>query len=156
MSPPSDPIHVSAGIVLRAGQVLACQRRADQSHPGKWEFPGGKREAGETMAACLRRELREELGIEAEVGAELWRAEHTYPGRPTVALTFFRVDRFAGEARNLEFAAIRWVDPAELPGLDFLDADRELIARLPALLLEGRASARPAPPKRRPAEKTGR
>ena len=129
-----EPVHVSAGILVRAGQVLACQRRADRSHPGKWEFPGGKREAGETMAECLRRELREELGIEAEVGPELWRSEHTYPGRPTVALVFFRVDRFAGAARNLEFAEIRWVDLADLAGLDFLDADRELIARLPALL----------------------
>ena len=129
-----EPVHVSAGILLRAGQVLACQRRADRSHPGKWEFPGGKREPGETMAECLRRELREELGIEADVGPELWRTEHTYPGRPTVALVFFRVDRFAGAARNLEFAEIRWVDLAGLAGLDFLDADRELIARLPALL----------------------
>ena len=129
-----EPVHVSAGILLRAGQVLACQRRADRSHPGKWEFPGGKREPGETMAECLRRELREELGIEADVGPELWRTEHTYPGRPTVALVFFRVDRFAGAARNLEFAEIRWVDFAGLAGLDFLDADRELIARLPALL----------------------
>ena len=134
MPSPVEPVHVSAGILVRAGQVLACQRRADRSHPGKWEFPGGKREAGETMAECLRRELREELGIEAEVGSELWRTEHTYPGRPTVALVFFRVDRFAGAARNLEFAEIRWVDLADLAGLDFLDADRELIARLPALL----------------------
>jgi len=134
MTIPIDPIQVSAAILVRNGQVLACQRRADQSHPGKWEFPGGKREAGETMAQCLRRELREELGIEAEIGAELWRAEHTYPGRLPVALVFFRVDRFAGELRNLEFAAIRWVDLAELAGLDFLDADRELIARLPGLL----------------------
>ncbi len=133
-APASAPVDVSAGILVRDGQVLACQRPPDQSHPGKWEFPGGKREAGETMAECLRRELREELGIEAEVGRELWQSEHTYPGRPTVALTFFRVDRFDGEPRNVVFADIRWVDLADLAGLDFLAADRELIARLPALL----------------------
>jgi 8-oxo-dGTP diphosphatase len=132
--PAAGPVDVSAGILLRDGLVLACQRPADQSHPGKWEFPGGKREAGETMAECLRRELREELGIEAEVGAELWQSTHTYPGRPPVALVFFRVDRFAGEPRNLVFADIRWVDLAGLAALDFLAADRELIARLPALL----------------------
>lgn len=136
MSTPSDPIHVSAGILVRNRRILACQRRADQSHAGKWEFPGGKREAGETMAECLRRELREELDIEAEVGEEVWRSEHTYPGRPPVALVFFRVDRFAGEPRNLVFADIRWVALDALAGLDFLDADRELIARLPALLGE--------------------
>ena len=132
--PTAGPIDVSAGILVRDGLVLACQRPADQSHPGKWEFPGGKREAGETMAECLRRELREELGIEAEVGAELWQSTHTYPGRLPVALVFFRVDRFAGEPRNLVFADIRWVDLAGLAALDFLAADRELITRLPSLL----------------------
>jgi 8-oxo-dGTP diphosphatase len=130
----SDLVHVSAGILVDRGRVLACQRGAAQSHPLKWEFPGGKREADETMAECLRRELREELGIEAEVGAELWRGEHAYPGRPVVALVFFRVDRFSGTLRNLQFADIRWVPLAALGELDFLAADRELIARLPALL----------------------
>lgn len=128
------PIDVSAGILVRAGRVLACRRRADQSHAGQWEFPGGKREAGETAAECLRRELREELGIEAVIGRLLWQSVHTYPGRPPVALAFFRVDRFAGEARNLVFADIRWAAAGELAELDFLAADRELIARLPALL----------------------
>jgi len=138
----SDLVHVSAGILVAdGGCVLACQRGAAQSHPLKWEFPGGKREADETMAECLRRELREELGIAAEVGAELWRSEHAYPGRPVVALVFFRVDRFHGTLRNLQFADIRWVPLAALGGLDFLAADRELIARLPALL-----AARPYTP----------
>lgn len=133
-APMAAPVDVSAGILVRAGRVLACQRHPDQSHPGQWEFPGGKREVGETLAECLRRELREELGIEAEVGRELWRSVHTYPGRPPVALAFFRVDRFAGEPRNLVFAAIRWLAVAELARLDFLAADRALIDRLPALL----------------------
>jgi 8-oxo-dGTP diphosphatase len=144
MAIPVEPVHVGAGIIVRAGRVLACQRRADQSHPGKWEFPGGKREAGETMAECLRRELREELGIEAAIGAEVWRAEHTYPGRPPVVLAFFRVDAFVGEPRNLVFADVRWVAVAELGVLDFLEADRELIARLPGLLEE--TPVLPAPP----------
>lgn len=129
-----DTVQVSAGVLVRDGRVLACQRRADQSHAGRWEFPGGKREAGETAAECLRRELREELGIEAEIGAELWRVEHVYPERPAVALTFFRVDRFAGELRNLVFADLRWLAPAALGALDFLEADRALLARLPRLL----------------------
>lgn len=131
----SDTIHVSAGILVdHDGKVLACQRRADQSHAHKWEFPGGKREAGETAAECLVRELREELGIEAEVGAEVWRVAHVYPGRVPVELTFFRVARFAGELRNLVFAEVRWMEVGRLAELDFLEADRELIARLPELL----------------------
>jgi 8-oxo-dGTP diphosphatase len=134
VTPLSSPAQVCAGIVLRAGRILACQRGTEQSHPLKWEFPGGKREAGESLVECLRRELHEELAIEAEVGEELWRTEHLYPGRTSVALVFFRVDRFAGEPRNLQFADIRWVEPAKLAALDFLDADRALIARLPGLL----------------------
>lgn len=130
------PIQVAAAVIVRDGRVLACQRGPEQSHPLAWEFPGGKREPGETMVECLRRELREELGIDADVGAELWRTEHRYPGRANVALVFFRVDRFRGEPGNLVFADIRWAALDELDGLAFLAADRELIARLPALLAE--------------------
>ena len=130
MSTPSDPIHVSAGILVRNGKVLACQRRADQSHAGRWEFPGGKREAGESIEACLRRELREELGIEAVVGAEVWRTVHEYPGQAAVALFFFRIDSYTGEIENRVFAEVRWVATVELEGLDFLAADRELIRRM--------------------------
>jgi 8-oxo-dGTP diphosphatase len=131
MTTPSDPIHVSAGILVRNGKILACQRRADQSHAGRWEFPGGKLEAGETLAACLRRELREELGIEAEIGAEVWRTQHAYAER-TVALHFFRVATWRGAIANLVFAAVRWVPARALRALDFLEADRELIRRLDA------------------------
>ena len=130
MSTPSDPTQVSAGILVRNGKVLACQRRADQSHPGKWEFPGGKREAGESIEECLRRELREELGIDAEVGPEVGRSVHVYNGREPVELFFFRVDAFRGEIDNRIFNEVRWVDAAQLVELDFLDADREIVARL--------------------------
>ncbi len=134
MSTAADPIRVSAGVLRRGGRVLACQRRADQTHPDKWEFPGGKCEAGESMADCLRRELREELGIEADIGGELWSTTHTYAGRPPVRLAFLEVARFRGEPRNLVFADMRWVPLEALSELDFLDADRALVAELPRLL----------------------
>jgi 8-oxo-dGTP diphosphatase len=130
MSTPTDPIQVSAGILVQNGRALACQRRPDQAHGNKWEFPGGKREANESIEECLRRELREELGIDADVGREVWRTEHTYPNRPPVALTFFVVRAYRGSLVNRAFAAIRWVDVAELASLDFLAADRELVDRL--------------------------
>jgi 8-oxo-dGTP diphosphatase len=125
----SDLVQVSAGILVSNGRLLACQRRPDQSHGSMWEFPGGKREAGETMAECLRRELREELGIEAKIGREVWRTEHRYPGG-TVALVFFHVLAFGGEVRNRVFADIRWVTVEELAGLDVPEADRGLVERL--------------------------
>lgn len=123
-------VQVAAGLLVRGDCVLACQRPPDQAHPGKWEFPGGKREPGESLPDCLRRELREELGIEAEIGREVWHAEHTYPQRDPVALTFFVVPAFRGALQNRVFADIRWVGVSALGSLDFLAADRELIDRL--------------------------
>jgi 8-oxo-dGTP diphosphatase len=120
-----DAVQVAAGVICRSGEVLACRRRADAAHPGKWEFPGGKQETVETLAECLERELREELGIEAEVGRELWRNHHAYPER-TVELVFFLVRSYRGEVRNRAFAEIRWVPVGELSSLDFLEADRPL------------------------------
>ena len=69
---------VVAGVLERDGKILICRRRADQPHPLKWEFPGGKIEAGESPEFALMRELREELGIEATAGAELMRYEFAY------------------------------------------------------------------------------
>lgn len=123
-------VEVAAGLLRCGAFLLACQRRADQAHPRKWEFPGGKREAGESIEQCLRRELHEELGIEAEVGAELWRTAHSYAGREPIALVFLAVSAYRGTLENRVFAALRWVALSELPRLDFLAADRALIARL--------------------------
>ncbi|MEO8606129.1 MAG: (deoxy)nucleoside triphosphate pyrophosphohydrolase [bacterium] len=130
----SDVIQVSAGILVRNPLVLACQRGPGGSHANRWEFPGGKAEVGETAAQCLRRELEEELGIEATIGAEVWRTLHRYPDRAALELTFFRVDEFRGEPVNRIFSDMRWMVVEALVRLDFLDADRELIVRLPELL----------------------
>src|SRR5678815_1629355 len=72
--------RVAAGIVRRDRRILACRRSAAMRHPGKWEFPGGKVEAGETVEECLRRELDEELGIDAEIGALVLESVARYPG----------------------------------------------------------------------------
>lgn len=127
MSSERKPVRVSAGILRNGDRVLICRRRGDQEHPAKWEFPGGKIEAGESPEECLRRELREELGVEADVGGLLVRLRHRYASGPTVDLWFFEVDRHAGELRNRVFAEIRWVSPGELAGFDLLEADRPLI-----------------------------
>ncbi len=128
----ATPITVAAGIIRRGGETLACRRRADQDHAGKWEFPGGKVEAGETPEQCLRRELREELEIEVRGASFLCTLRHDYPGRPPVELHFFSVSEFAGEPRNRVFAEIRWVRAEALADLDFLAADRAVVRRLAA------------------------
>jgi 8-oxo-dGTP diphosphatase len=123
-------IVVAAGIIVRAEEVLACRRPQGGPHPLKWEFPGGKREAGETLPQCLRRELREELGIRADVGRELYSNRHDYPERQTVEIHFFLVPVYRGSLVNRGFAEIRWVAVEDLRTLDFLDGDREFIFRL--------------------------
>ncbi len=93
----------------------------------KWEFPGGKIEPGESPQACLQRELREELAIEAEVGALIARVNHAYPGGPAVDLWFYAVDSHQGTICNQIFAELRWVTINELDQLDLLEADRPVV-----------------------------
>jgi len=123
-------ILVTAGILTDGDRVLVCQRKAGDRFGLKWEFPGGKVEAGETPAACLRRELAEELGIDAEVGPEVHRTDYRYPNGVTVRLLFFKIVRYSGVPRNLEFERFAWARPDELSGFDFLEADREVVDRL--------------------------
>ena len=123
-------VQVTAGVIVRRGRVLVCQRPAGGHHPGKWEFPGGKVEPRESRAACMRRELREELGIDAMVGRILWRTAHQYPGRAPFALTFFWIPDYAGRVTNRAFAAMRWVTRGQLGAIDFLEGDREFVAQL--------------------------
>jgi len=123
-------IRVTAGILRDGERLLICQRRAGTRFGLKWEFPGGTIEAGESPEACLRRELAEELGVEAEIGPRIHVVEHRYPNGVAVHLQFFRVPRFQGIPTNRVFERMAWVLPEELPGYDFLEADRPLAERL--------------------------
>jgi 8-oxo-dGTP diphosphatase len=117
-------------VIQRDGEILICQRQAGDSHALKWEFPGGKVEAGETPREALQRELTEELGICAVVADEIARYEFRYARRPPILLIFFHVGAFEGEPASLEFQQIRWVRPDRLRDFDFLDGDRDLVRRL--------------------------
>jgi len=123
---------VVAGVIVHDKYVLICQRRADDHHPGKWEFPGGKVERRESLAQALRRELREELGIDARIGQVLWRTRYAYPGRQPISLTFMRVTAHRGTLTNRVFATIDWAAVGTLGRFDFLEGDREFVAQLDA------------------------
>jgi len=121
--------RVVAGILEREGLVLACQRRADQAHPLKWEFPGGKIENDESPEAALVRELREELGIDSESAEEITRYEFAYPGKKPLLLIFLRVPKWSGEIENRIFKAVVWEEKGRLPEYDFLEGDAPFLAR---------------------------
>ena len=126
----SSVIRVSAGLLTQTSRLLICQRRADDMHALKWEFPGGKVEDGEDEATCLQRELSEELGIQAILGDEIHRSAHTYPNGRSVALTFFHVPSYQGTLGNNIFKSVAWVEPAQLLGYDFLEGDIAFVTRL--------------------------
>jgi 8-oxo-dGTP diphosphatase len=124
--------RVVAALIPKEDQVLACQRTRHQVMPLKWEFPGGKIEEGEQPRDALRRELEEELGIEAVIGDEVARIHHKYPGGGSVELRFFEVRSYRGEIENRIFREVRWVERSELTKLDFLEADLTLVRDLAA------------------------
>jgi len=123
---------VAAALILRNRKILICQRTRHQPMPLKWEFPGGKIEPGEHPTAALRRELDEELGIQARIGDEVARIQHRYPRGGSVELRFFVVHEFEGEPENHIFRDIQWVALAQLPEFDFLEADLELVRDIAA------------------------
>ncbi len=123
---------VAAALIVRDGLVLIGQRRPDQPMALQWEFPGGKIEAGESPEQALARELTEELGIQATVGARVTRIRHNYRHGGAVDLQFFAVNEFLGEIENRIFHQLKWVKLEELPDYDFLAADRGLIRDLAA------------------------
>jgi mutator protein MutT len=124
-----QPKTVVAAVIERDGCVLIAQRKRTGQHPLKWEFPGGKVEAGEAPEAAVVRELEEELAIRAQVDQEITRYEHQYPGRTAILLIFFRVTEFDGEPRNLDFEQIVWAPRGSLRDYDFLEGDAEFLGR---------------------------
>jgi 8-oxo-dGTP diphosphatase len=124
--------RVVAGLIVKDGKLLVCQRTRHQTMPLKWEFPGGKIENGEQPRDALRRELEEELGILATIGDEVRRIQHEYPNGGMVELRFFVVREYQKEIENRIFRDIRWADPKDLPTFDFLEADLMLVGELAA------------------------
>jgi 8-oxo-dGTP diphosphatase len=123
---------VAAALILRGEEVLICQRRPDQPLGSKWEFPGGKMEPGETAEEALRRELNEELGIDATISTRVAHVRHNYRSGGAVDLQFFLVKEYSGDVTNLIFQDVRWCPLRNLPEYDFVTADRNLVRDLAA------------------------
>ena len=126
----SERVQVVAAVIMLDGKILIGQRKRGGRHPLKWEFPGGKVEPGEDPRAALARELREELGVDAVIGDEMDSYEVGYGDGFRAVLHFYRVTRFQGEPRNLDFEQIAWEKPECLPAYDFLEGDVSFVAKV--------------------------
>jgi mutator protein MutT len=126
-----NQIDVAAGLIFRNGRLLITQRPADGHLAGLWEFPGGKREPGESFETCLIRELREELDVEVEIQDLIESIDHDYPEK-SVHLRFFRCRLTQGEPKTIGCPDLRWIQHQELTDFDFPAADAVLIENLQA------------------------
>jgi 8-oxo-dGTP diphosphatase len=124
-------LTVVAAVIESGGKILACQRKREGRFALMWEFPGGKTNKGEAPSEALARELREELGVDAVIGAPIYRTVHQYPEMPEpIELLFFAASADTAQIRNLIFEQIQWRSPESLAELNFLAADLELIEKL--------------------------
>jgi mutator protein MutT len=124
-------LTVVAGLIEAEGKILVCQRRRGDSFELMWEFPGGKLRAGETAVEGLARELREELGVAALVGVEVFRTRHRYAEMSEdIELIFLAAAVEPRSVRNIVFENMEWRTPETLSELNFLPADREFVGKL--------------------------
>ena len=125
----SQPLMtVVAALAAKEGRLLIAQRPMGRHMGGKWEFPGGKLEKGETPEAALRRELNEELGVDADIGPIRAAIPYSYPEKDVLLL--FYVARLMGEPKPIDEAALAWVTPDELAGYDLAPVDALMAKRL--------------------------
>ena len=120
-------IKVTAAVIERGGKVLIARRKKSDRFEGRWEFPGGKIEAGESPEECLRRELREEMGVEVETEEFLCSVSFETSGL-SIELMAFRASLLAGEVRCHDHDEIRWIEPEHLGDFDLAEPDRRVAA----------------------------
>jgi len=121
-------VKVIAAIIRREGRILIGKRKVG-TFAGKWEFPGGKMEPGETPEQCLARELAEELGVEARIGKLFLSTRHAY-SHMAIEFVTYEAEIISGQPRLRDHNELRWVLPAELCLYDFPEADRPVVGKL--------------------------
>ncbi|MGE0763672.1 MAG: 8-oxo-dGTP diphosphatase MutT [Bdellovibrionales bacterium] len=122
-------IPVVTALIQREGKILVGQRPEGQSLAGVWEFPGGKIELGETPEEALKRELQEELGIDAEIGELALASTHSY-GATGIILLFYRVHFWKGELRSVHHTNLKWLEPRDLTKWTLPEANRKILPRI--------------------------
>ena len=128
---PKKSIHVTAAILSKDGKYLITKRPEGSHLAGLWEFPGGKRKDRETLETCLKREIREELGMDIRVGEPILTVQHEYE-QMVVTLHFFRCTPMRGSPKALDGQEMKWVDPSEFQKYAFPPPDAKIIEHLVA------------------------
>jgi mutator protein MutT len=118
--------HVTAGLVWKDGKLLITRRPQGSHLAGYWEFPGGKQEPGESLEACLEREIREELAMEVKAVKNLLQIDHDYESK-SITLHLFQCDWLGGTPTPLECDELRWVKPEELAGFQLPPPDVQVL-----------------------------
>lgn len=121
---------VAVGILKKNGKILVCQRKRGSRYELKWEFPGGKLEPGESVEQCLQRELREELSLRVNAIDSIEIQQWHYDDGGKFEVAYCTVTDFMGEPQNHVFEEIRWVAPGDLPALDNLEGNKDIIRKL--------------------------
>jgi len=138
--------QVTAAVIEKDGKILLAQRRKGDALAGKWEFPGGKIEPGETPEACLKRELLEEFGVETKIGEFVCSSKFEYKHLP-IELLVYRAEHLSGEFKLNEHDNMAWVAPGDLAKYDLSSADIPvagvLLAARPPFNLDPKPTAMP-------------
>lgn len=124
-------VHVAVGVIKKDDLIFIAKRHESQHQGGKWEFPGGKVEAGETVTQALARELKEEIGIEVKSSTPFLEIHHDYPDK-SVHLDIHLVEAFDGEAKHQEGQEHKWVAIRDLNNYEFPAANVVIIEKLQA------------------------
>lgn len=133
-------VHAVAGLLIRDGKLLVAERPEGKPYSGFWEFPGGKLEEHELGEEAIKRELREELGIEV-IEAESWFQHlHAYPDK-TVLLELWLVTKFNGRPQSLENQVLRWVNYEELLHLNLLEGNLALLSHIKPLFTQSHSNS---------------
>lgn len=129
---PPPHYHVTAAVIQENGKVLIARRTAGSHLEGYWEFPGGKQESGETLEACLEREIAEELGMTVKVEDRFMTVEHAYPEK-RISLHVFHCTPISGAPIPIQCSEIKWASPTDLEQLRFPPPDLKVIERLASI-----------------------
>ncbi|HYF03829.1 MAG TPA: (deoxy)nucleoside triphosphate pyrophosphohydrolase [Patescibacteria group bacterium] len=125
-----NEIHVAIALIFKGDEILLCQRLPEARYGLKWEFPGGKLELDETPEMALKRELFEELAIDAEIGELMLEKRSEFSDGGVFCVSVFKVESFKNDIQNRVFHDVKWISPDKLLDFDLLEGNVEICRKI--------------------------